>query len=50
MVRKKAVGNFYKSASHINQVSTIGVENAPHINWQKENSDIDNDIREQIFG
>jgi dihydroorotase len=50
IIRKKAVSNFYNAAASLNQVSTIGVDNAPHIDWQKENSDIENDIREQIFG
>ncbi len=42
---------FYSSlADSFKKIETIGVENAPLINWSKEVDDITKDIHEQIFG
>jgi hypothetical protein len=51
MIRSNINKGFYNSLStNFQKVETIGVENAPYINWSKEVNDIDKDIREQIFG
>jgi hypothetical protein len=51
MVRNTINKSFYSSLSKVSQpVETIGVENAPHLDWCKELDDISLDIRDQIFG
>lgn len=51
MKRSTINKNFYNSINKsIKTIDTIGVENAPHIDWKKDCDDITSEIKEQIFG
>jgi len=51
MKRSNINKGFYSTlSSSFKKIETIGVENAPIMNWSKEEDDISKDIREQIFG